>query len=174
MKTKTILLISKCTKHPNYPATPDKHRVEDYRSYMVVKPHKDYNSPGLEFGLTYYDNPGVNIPSAVTSWVAYRAMPDFLEKLRVAARQYQNYCEKHGCDRFFNLRNFIDMHKEKPKGNKDVKPLSTLHGEDSILVTNDNYRYPGIDMMTSASPIMQADVSKHNYWKYLQPTYYFS
>lgn len=37
---------------------------------MVIKPYKEINDYGIEFGLTYFDDPGMNIPSAVTSWVA--------------------------------------------------------------------------------------------------------
>lgn len=37
---------------------------------MVIKPLKKFDEPGLEFGLTYFDDPGVNMPSALTSWVA--------------------------------------------------------------------------------------------------------
>ena len=37
---------------------------------MVIKPYKDYHKQGIEFVLTYFDDPGVNIPSAVTAWVA--------------------------------------------------------------------------------------------------------
>lgn len=37
---------------------------------MVIKPYTKFDEPGIEFGLTYFDDPGVNIPSAVTSWVA--------------------------------------------------------------------------------------------------------
>lgn len=45
-------------------------RVTTYWSYMVIKPCTEFNKPGIEFGLTYFDDPGVNIPSAVTAWVA--------------------------------------------------------------------------------------------------------
>lgn len=37
---------------------------------MVIKPYTDFDKPGIEFGLTYFDDPGVNIPSTVASWVA--------------------------------------------------------------------------------------------------------
>lgn len=37
---------------------------------MVIRPYTEFHQPGIEFGLTYFDDPGVNIPSAVTAWVA--------------------------------------------------------------------------------------------------------
>lgn len=41
---------------------------------MVIKPYTEFHEPGIEFGLTYFDDPGVNVPSAVTAWVALRGM----------------------------------------------------------------------------------------------------
>ncbi|KAK9728094.1 START domain [Popillia japonica] len=184
-QTQTILLVSKCTEHPNRPESSAKYRVKDYFSHMVIRPHKDYNSPGVKFGLTYYDNPGVNIPSAVTSWVAYRAMPEFLNRLREAAREYQRYCRTKGCGRVFNLRNFIkkddDNKKTDNKRSEEQLPVINKDEIDSIsnilaTTTGESYteKYPGMEVMTAPSPIIQAEVSRHNYWKYLQPTYYFS
>lgn len=37
---------------------------------MVIRPYTELHQPGIEFGLTYFDDPGVNIPSAITAWVA--------------------------------------------------------------------------------------------------------
>ncbi|GJQ84322.1 hypothetical protein Trydic_g5260 [Trypoxylus dichotomus] len=171
--TKTMLLVSRCTDHPAYPVQPNKHRVKDYRSHMVIRPHKDYATPGVEFGLTYYDNPGVNIPAAISSWVAYRAMPEYLNRLRVAAREYQAYCLKNGCDRFFNMRN-LDSGKDAKKAEEDREAASVKITDSQPEVLTTTEKYPGFEIMTSPSPIIQAEVSKHNYWKYLQPTYYFS
>lgn len=138
---------------------------------MVIRPYTDYNTPGLEFGLTYYDNPGVNIPTTVTSWVAYRAMPEFLNRLRDAAREYQAYCDTSKCGRFFNLRStLISENRDEDKGKGDKLSLNTSQTTISVTDKSNNMEI----IMTSPSPIIQADVSKHNYWKYLQPTYYFS
>lgn len=37
---------------------------------MVIKPYKDFHQPGIEFSLTYFDDPGITVPSAITAWVA--------------------------------------------------------------------------------------------------------
>lgn len=37
---------------------------------MVIKPYKDFHQPGIEFSLTYFDDPGIRVPSAITAWVA--------------------------------------------------------------------------------------------------------
>lgn len=47
-----------------------RNRVATYWSYMVIRPYTEFDEPGIEFGLTYFDDPGVNIPTAVTAWVA--------------------------------------------------------------------------------------------------------
>ncbi|KAJ8962069.1 hypothetical protein NQ318_018018 [Aromia moschata] len=75
---------------------PRKYRIEDYWSSMVIKPYTEMNQPGIEFSLSYFDNPGVNVPSSVTTWVSIRAMPDFLERLREATKKYKDYCKREG------------------------------------------------------------------------------
>lgn len=86
-----IVIISKVTEHPNVPTKPGIYRVTTYWSYMVIKPYTDIHQPGIEFGLTYFDDPGVNIPSAITSWVAMSGLPDFLIRMRHASKNYQSY-----------------------------------------------------------------------------------
>lgn len=55
---------------------------------MVIKPTTSFKKPGLEYVLTYFDNPGVIVPPAITSWVAQKQMPDFLNKLYQATVEY--------------------------------------------------------------------------------------
>ncbi|XP_029052762.2 stAR-related lipid transfer protein 7, mitochondrial-like isoform X2 [Osmia bicornis bicornis] len=86
-----IIIINKVTEHPNAPTKPGVYRVTTYWSYMVIRPYTEFHQPGIEFGLTYFDDPGVNIPSAVTSWVAMSGLPNFLIRMRHAAKNYQSY-----------------------------------------------------------------------------------
>ncbi|CAL7938329.1 unnamed protein product [Xylocopa violacea] len=86
-----IIIISRVTKHPNAPTKPGIYRVTTYWSYMVIRPYTEFHQQGIEFGLTYFDDPGVNIPSAVTSWVAMTGLPDFLIRMRKASKNYQSY-----------------------------------------------------------------------------------
>lgn len=53
-----ILIVNKSTKHPSVPVKPGLQRVKEYWSFMVIKPKTTFDQPGLEFILTYYDNPG--------------------------------------------------------------------------------------------------------------------
>ncbi|KAF5299232.1 hypothetical protein FQA39_LY02405 [Lamprigera yunnana] len=92
---KAIILMSRGTKHPACPVKENKYRVDTYWSCMIIKPYTELDKPGIEFGLTYFDNPGVNIPSTVTTWVAMRAMPDYLNRLRLATREYKSYCQSN-------------------------------------------------------------------------------
>ncbi|XP_076758579.1 stAR-related lipid transfer protein 7, mitochondrial isoform X2 [Xylocopa sonorina] len=75
-----IIIISRVTEHPSAPTKPG-----------IYRPYTEFHQPGIEFGLTYFDDPGVNIPSAVTSWVAMSGLPDFLIRMRKASKNYQSY-----------------------------------------------------------------------------------
>lgn len=93
-ETDTVIIASKTTDHPKAPTRTDTYRVKSYWSYMVIKPYKEINDYGIEFGLTYFDDPGMNIPSAVTSWVAMSGLPDYLCRMREATRNYKKYKEE--------------------------------------------------------------------------------
>ncbi|XP_011645417.1 stAR-related lipid transfer protein 7, mitochondrial-like isoform X1 [Pogonomyrmex barbatus] len=90
-ETGLIVIVSRVTEHPNVPERRGIYRVKTYWSYMVIKPYTDFHEPGIEFGLTYFDDPGVAVPPAVTTWVALRGLPDFLVRMRQASKDYQNY-----------------------------------------------------------------------------------
>lgn len=86
---KMIVIANKSIVHPCCPVKPNNQRVREYWSYMVIKPStNNFKKPGLEYVLTYFDNPGVVLPPAVTSWVAQKQMPDFLNKLYCATLEY--------------------------------------------------------------------------------------
>lgn len=90
-KRNLILIANKSTKHPNCPIKPGLQRVKDYWSFMVIKPTgptRSFDEPGIEFVLTYFDNPGIRIPKYVTSWVAQHQMPDFIDKLYHATQRF--------------------------------------------------------------------------------------
>lgn len=42
------------------------------------------DKPGLEFCLTGYENPGLQLPESIITWVAVRGMPEFMINLRAA------------------------------------------------------------------------------------------
>lgn len=84
-----IVIANKSIVHPCCPVKHNNQRVREYWSYMVIKPStNNFKKPGLEYVLTYFDNPGVVLPPAITSWVAQKQMPDFLNKLYCATLEY--------------------------------------------------------------------------------------
>lgn len=200
--SKKIVIVSRGTTHPSCPVKPDKFRVDDYWSYMVVQPYQDLNKPGIEFGLTYYDNPGVNIPAGVTSWVALRAMPDFLLNLREATRHYSTYCSDEAKQRVFNIPEIrsdcpaeeeieviIDNTVFEPE-HKITKGVtkSPLNGSSKEPQKNDpvdvkssttpkqppSTNISGTEVLLSPSSTIKAETNCRSYWKYLQLNYYFS
>ncbi|KAJ8931982.1 hypothetical protein NQ314_015066 [Rhamnusium bicolor] len=171
--------------------------IEDYWSCMVIKPYTELDKPGIEFSLTYFDNPGVNIPSSVTTWVSMRAMPDFLERLRAATKKYKDYCKKEGVSEACKILIEEEKAKEelsqkdkleyctfKPKENvklkaphpkqdienKKTKP-SDRHGLNSGNFTRNIDINPSDINSTPPSAAVQSENS--NFWKYLHPLYYF-
>lgn len=56
---------------------------------MVIRSTSNsLKTPGLEYVLTYFENPGVVLPQSITSWVAQKQLPDFLHKLYTATLEY--------------------------------------------------------------------------------------
>ncbi|XP_072759495.1 stAR-related lipid transfer protein 7, mitochondrial [Anoplolepis gracilipes] len=86
-----VIIVSRVTEHPDVPERRGIYRVKTYWSYMVIKPYTEFHEPGIEFGLTYFDDPGVAVPTAVTAWVALRGLPDFLVRMRQASKDYHKY-----------------------------------------------------------------------------------
>ncbi|KAK9509415.1 hypothetical protein O3M35_006742 [Rhynocoris fuscipes] len=85
-KEKVMIIMNRTTQHPDYPVQPSKSRVTEYWSYMVIRPILgEFNKPGIEFCLTYFDNPGMSVPSAISSWASATAMPEYIKRLRIEA-----------------------------------------------------------------------------------------
>lgn len=87
-KRKVMFVVSKGTSHPNYPPYQGKVRVNNYWSLMVIKPKHGFHDPGVHYVLTYFDDPGLPIPQSIKSWVTQKQMPDFLNKLYLATKEY--------------------------------------------------------------------------------------
>ena len=54
-------------------------------------PPSGWNEPGLEFSLTAFENPGLRLPSSITTWVAIRGMPEFMNNLRKACLELRKW-----------------------------------------------------------------------------------
>lgn len=100
---KIIIIVNKSTTHPASPKKPNNQRVDDYWSHMVIRSTSNsFKSPGLEYVLTYFDNPGIVLPPSITSWVAQKQMPEFLNKLYMATLDYAQEKQKH-CSEISNF-----------------------------------------------------------------------
>lgn len=148
-----ITIVSKSIAHPSCPVKQDKHRVRDYESCMVIRPSSGLDKPGIEFSLTYYDDPGVNIPAAVASWVAIAGMPDFLAKLRQAAKVYREQNQPLPSD------------QNKPEDNKPLMPMGGIPPPCTQIPNSDESTH-----QTSATPTSETESA--SFWRYIHPYYY--
>lgn len=197
----TIIIINKTTDYPKFPKYPDKYRVEEYWSCMVIKPYKEMDKLGIEFSLTYFDNPGVNIPSSVTTWVARSAMPDYLSKLRFASKNYKQYCLQKGVSKACELYRKEDRERREEEEKNKLEYCSNdrlgLAIQDFLeefhrkaqekFFRKSEIANPGaIERKSERSPAseeiqQQTSVNNANtkqkqstFWKYLHPMYYFT
>lgn len=93
---KLIIIVNKSTTHPACPRNPNNQRVKDYWSYMVIRStSSSFKNPGVEYVLTYFDNPGIVLPPTITSWVAQKQMPEFLNKMHLATVEYAQERKKY-------------------------------------------------------------------------------
>jgi len=89
-KNGTMVVISKSTVHPNVPERSGIVRVREYWSVMHIKAVNGLDKPGVEFGLTYFDNPGLSMPIWILNYAATAGIPEFLNNVRVATRARHN------------------------------------------------------------------------------------
>jgi len=89
-----MVLVSKSIEHPKLPETSEHVRVFDYSSQMVIKPHNSFDDCGFDYMLTYFDDPRAAFPSPAYNWMASCGVPDFVEKLHMAAIQL-HYSNNH-------------------------------------------------------------------------------
>jgi len=84
--------LSKFSKKSN--KNPQSVRVDQYKSNMVIIPHSDFEKPGLDYVMQYYDVNKANIPKMAYSWMASSGLPDYIEKLHKATLQLKKINQK--------------------------------------------------------------------------------
>nr|XP_026489757.1 uncharacterized protein LOC113396147 [Vanessa tameamea] len=95
VQNKVYIIVSKSCEHPDVPETKHAIRVAEYWSHMVVKSVDGTEKPGMEFVLTYYDEPGVGgMPGGVAAWASSRAAPAYLQRMRRAAADYRAWAAR--------------------------------------------------------------------------------
>ncbi|KOC59167.1 StAR-related lipid transfer protein 7, mitochondrial [Habropoda laboriosa] len=132
-----IIIINRVTEHPGAPTKPGIYRVNTYWSYMVIRPYTEFHQPGIEFGLTYFDDPGVNIPSAVTAWVAMAGLPDFLIRMRQASKNYKNYKLMRESENVSNTKRNIST-RDEDISQRNIEKDKTERGKENETVNERN------------------------------------
>lgn len=60
-------------------------RVTKFKSNLIIMPHTDFDKPGLNYVMQYYDINKAKIPKIAYKWMATSGLPDFCEKMHKAA-----------------------------------------------------------------------------------------
>lgn len=81
-----MLMLSRSTDHPAAPSDKTYVRVTAYRSQMVIRPHNGFDENGMDYVLTYFDDPQAIFPTPAYNWMASSGVPDFVNKLHAAAK----------------------------------------------------------------------------------------
>lgn len=97
-KERKIVLISRATSHPDYPENTDHVRVKEYASHMVIRPHRTFDEDGMDFVLSSYDNPRMNIPSVCMNYASSSGIPEYIKTLHSAAKKIQSKHPVFNCD----------------------------------------------------------------------------
>nr|XP_028596916.1 stAR-related lipid transfer protein 7, mitochondrial [Podarcis muralis] len=108
-----MVLVSRAVEHPSVPEDPEFVRVQTYESQMVIRPHSSFDENGFDYLLTYSDNPQTVFPRYCVSWMVSSGMPDFLEKLHMAALKAKNM--------EIAVKDYISSAKSLESGSNDSK-----------------------------------------------------
>nr|CAB3266639.1 stAR-related lipid transfer protein 7, mitochondrial-like [Phallusia mammillata] len=80
-----LALLSRSVDHPKCAQNKKYVRVPLYVSDIVIKPHTHLDEPGLDYLLTYCDDPQTSIPSSLSAWVVSAGLPDYVKSIHKAA-----------------------------------------------------------------------------------------
>uniref|UniRef100_F1L857 Phosphatidylcholine transfer protein n=1 Tax=Ascaris suum TaxID=6253 RepID=F1L857_ASCSU len=85
----SVVIASNALDRELFPLNSEYVRVQTYRSVMVVRAHRCFDEKGLDFVLTYYDNPESTIPSCAYNWIVNHGGPHFLQQVHAAALELE-------------------------------------------------------------------------------------
>uniref|UniRef100_A0AC35UC48 START domain-containing protein n=1 Tax=Rhabditophanes sp. KR3021 TaxID=114890 RepID=A0AC35UC48_9BILA len=125
--TQSLMVISKGLKPSEYPDDEKCLRISNYNSTMAVRAHKDFYSHGLDYVLTYCDDPEANIPSIAYNYIVNQGGPYFLRQVHTAAKNLE---EKHRNQAF--VSEFVGIRRDKDiitENGKDKQESSTNDSE---------------------------------------------
>ncbi|CAJ0946637.1 unnamed protein product, partial [Mesorhabditis belari] len=81
-------------------------RVATYASQSAVRAHKDLDTDGLDYVLTYFDNPEANIPRYIYNWIVNQGGPYFVNQVHTAAKKLEKSGRK--------VKSFLNSDKKAP------------------------------------------------------------
>ncbi|XP_023943000.2 uncharacterized protein LOC112049375 [Bicyclus anynana] len=151
ISNKVYIILNKSCEHPEVPETKHAIRVSEYWSHMVVKTVNGTEKPGMEFVLTYYDEPAVGgMPGGVAAWASSRAAPVYLERMRRAAADYRAWAAGRstqelpdfvpfGPDQVHGELQILEQDMESSKQGPELENVSTRDQEsqtDAFLIHN--------------------------------------
>ncbi|VDM38404.1 unnamed protein product [Toxocara canis] len=132
----SVVIASSALDHKLFPVSREYVRVQTYRSVMVVRAHTCFDEKGLDFVLTYYDNPESNMPSYAYNWVVNRAGPHFLLQVHAAARELERMRSQKSLSQV--ERQILEVNKEEEKGFKGGVGEGLIEGEEGVEVGEEN------------------------------------
>nr|CAI5835226.1 unnamed protein product [Callosobruchus analis] len=192
-----LYIISRSTEYSKYPPYKEKFRVQEYWSRMIIRPKTNRNMKelGIEFTLTYFDNPGLNVPSSVMTWATMKAMPDFLARMREATREYKNYCRSEGTSEYCRLLVAEERAEAEKEAKEKLDYCNFVKFTENIRkrattwtskTRDSNEQLPELNPGNTKSIEAEVDSGgagistggaiqpKHSsFWKYFHPLYYF-
>ena len=132
---KRMVIYTKSAEHPGYPEKSKTFRVKDYVSVITIQPFKSFDEPGLEFSLTAFENPGVSLPSYITTWVAIRGMPEFMVNLRKACIERRKWRKRRTSSVEYTTAvkepSYMETPPQKMQRRANVKQQQTVYSQGS-------------------------------------------
>ncbi|CAF0738331.1 unnamed protein product [Brachionus calyciflorus] len=93
-------------------------RVTKYKSNIIVLPHGDFDKPGLDYVIQYYDINKAKIPKLAYKWMATSGLPDYLDKVHKAAVMLKHRNGSRHTDESSTLKQFEILYlNKKPEDN---------------------------------------------------------
>lgn len=83
-----IIMVSSALDQKTYPDSDDKNyvRVANYKSKLIVWAHKGFDDDGLNYLLTYYDDPKSSMPTFAYNIIVNHLGPSFMDRVHTASK----------------------------------------------------------------------------------------
>ena len=137
---KLMILISRGLPECEIPqkVVRDEHKncvnVTKYKSNMIIIPYTDFDKPGLDYIIQYYDINKAKIPKFAFKWMATSGLPDYVEKLHKATLKLTEKNNKlNHLDKNNILNSFEMFYLNSPIDTEEIEDLKTDSDEHVAL-----------------------------------------